>query len=153
MPSNAIGGHSPEFDPDTEPRRGDFLLLQRVLNLGVAIPDSARESLGHGVTWAAKLAVNPKKPDRIRLSALRVLGTIEKMNIDIALKLLDKRFPDKIEMQDDQQETADDLARQLRDDREYIAFARKKRREAAGPEGKVGRKARRKRGPKPKRST
>ena len=126
--SNLVGGSGGDYAS-----RGDFRLLERMLRLGIEIPDVIRE---RGASYACNFLAANSKDARLRLRAFEALVMCERLNVQIAMKCLDKRFPDQIEVSDGEPKIATEVARELRKDPQYIAYARSKRRKAtAGVNG------------------
>lgn len=104
-------------------RRSDLLLLERALRRGFRVPDVV---LQNGASVVANILASPEASNRDRLRAFSVLVAAEQVNVQLALKAIDKRFPDKIEVTDEKTPALMALAAELRNDHDYVEFQRQR---------------------------
>lgn len=120
----------------------DLQLIKMVLNSNVNVPDVALQHMLDMPTQLAltgryrkkvtredgtesEVVVNAKT--REQLMAVKVMMTAIRYNQAQMFKMIDKEFPDKIEVNDGNQQTATEVAAELRKDPLYVSYLRDKR--------------------------
>lgn len=103
-------------------RRADLKLLETALRRGFNIPQQVLEN---GAAVIAQILADPGTSRRLKISAFRAITAAEKLNVDLALKAIDKRFPDQVNVTTDREALSPaQLAAALRDDPDYVEYVR-----------------------------